>query len=167
MQILLVAMFVLAQMVLPLGQAFAGADPAMVVVPNLSGIWKLDRDLTNADLRRFKTSTLVVTQTYDEVRFDRYDGKNLYASDTFLTDGKERPRYTTRIERAYSRARWDKKNPQLVITTRSFLDLDGYQAYDDIDIWQVSADGETLTNKQRDGKVIVFYRDHSESHPYH
>mgnify|MGYP005811093481 CR=1 FL=1 len=161
--ILVVVALMAAQFMSLPRQAFAAADPALAVIPNLSGVWKLDRDLTNADLRRFRTTTLVITQSYDEVRFDRYDGKNLYATDTFLTDGKERPRYTTRIERAYARAHWDKKKPELVITTRSFLDLDGYQSYNDVDIWTVSPDGETLTHKQIDGKVIIYYRDHNRT----
>jgi len=145
----------------------AAADPTPPGVPNLSGMWKLDRDLTTADMRWNKTTSLVVTQTLDEVRFDRYSGTKLFASDLFLTDGKERPRYTTRIERAYARARWDKKNPVLVITTRSFLDLDGYQSYNDVDFWSVSKDGETLTHKQCDGRVVTYFRDHSESQSIH
>ena len=58
--------------------------------------------------------------------------------------------------RAYARARW--KENKLVVTTRSFLDIYGYQSYSSEDRWELSADGKTLSNKSSDGKVTVFYQ---------
>jgi hypothetical protein len=73
-----------------------------------------------------------------------------------VTDGEERPSYSTRLARAYARARWDKN--ELVVTTRVFLDVYGYQSYSEADRWDVSDDGKTLTDKSSDGKVMVYYK---------
>ncbi len=139
-------------------QSAAGsARPAPApAVPNLSGTWRLDRDLSTADLSRIKTTVLVVRQSYDDIRFDYYDGKRWLGAEQFLTDGTERPRYKTRIERAYARAAW--KGDKLVVRTRSFLDVYGYQSYELTDTWERSDGGQTLINKSSDGKAIVYYR---------
>jgi hypothetical protein len=126
--------------------------------PDLSGTWRLDRDLTTADLRWERTSILVVEQSGDEVRFDHYDGERFIGAERFIIDNTERPRYTTRLERAYARVKWDKN--RLVVSTRSFLDVYGYQWYTMVDRWELSPDGETLSNKSSDGKVLVYNREH-------
>lgn len=123
--------------------------------PDISGVWRLDRDLTTADLRWNKTDKIIVTQTGEKIRFDYFQDTHLLAADTFVTDWIERPRYQTRIERAYARARWDTDG--LLIRTRSFLDAQGYQTYSIEDRWEVSDGGKTLTDKGSDGKLMVFY----------
>ncbi len=134
----------------------AAAGAAQSGLPDFSGTWRLDRDLTTADLRRNKTSILVVYQSLDEVRFDYFDNQRPLGSETFVPDGQERFRYKTRLERAYARTRWEKNG--LVITTRSFLDANGYQSYNMADRWELSSDGKTLTNKSSDGKAMVYYK---------
>jgi hypothetical protein len=131
----------------------AGAQSA----PYLGGRWILDRDLTTADLRWNKTTAVEVSQSDEDIRFDYFDHNRHFASDTFTTDWQERPRYVTRIERAYARARWQKDG--LVIHTRSFLDLEGYRSYSMDDRWELSPDGKTLIERSSDGKVMVFYKD--------
>ncbi len=125
-------------------------------VPYLGGDWKLDRDATTEDMRWNRTTNLHISQSEDDIRFDYYDGRHLLGSDVFVADGHERPRYVTRIERAYARARWNKSG--LEILTRSFLDLEGYRSYSMSDRWEISADGQQLVDKSSDGKVMVFTR---------
>jgi hypothetical protein len=126
-------------------------------VPNLTGTWRLDRDRTTENLARVKTDTIVIEESVEEIRFEYYDRDHReFGAETFITDGFERPRYVTRIERAYARAEW--KGNRLVIRTRSFLDQQGYQSYIVFDSWERSADGETLINNSSDGKAMVYYR---------
>lgn len=129
---------------------------AQTGVPTLSGTWRLDRDLTTADLRWNKTTFLLVSQSEEGIRFDYFDGQRSLGSETFVPDGQERPRYKTRLERAYARTRWDRN--ELVIVTRSFLDHFGYQSYSMTDRWELSPDGKTLTDKSSDGKAMVYYK---------
>jgi hypothetical protein len=133
-----------------------GAAAAQAEMPAFSGTWRLDRDLTTADLRWNKITILTVTQSDEEVRFHYFDRDRSVGSETFVTDGEERPRYSTRLARAYARARWDKD--ELVVTTRVFLDVYGYQSYNEADRWELSEDGKTLTDKSSDGKVMVYYK---------
>ncbi|MBZ5647198.1 MAG: hypothetical protein LAN37_08260 [Acidobacteriia bacterium] len=121
--------------------------------PNLSGVWKLDRDLTTA--RYVKDDTLVVQQTKARVKFIYHSGDRVTGTDVFVTDGKEQDRYTTRIERAYYRARW--KADKLVVVTQHVLDALGYQTYKETDSWVLDKDGKTLTEKLSDGNVAVYY----------
>ena len=132
------------------------AAAAQAEMPAFSGTWRLDRDLTTADLQWNKITILTVTQSDEEVRFHYFDRDRSVGSETFVTDGEERPRYRTRLARAYARARWDKN--ELVVTTRVFLDVYGYQSYNEADRWELSADGKTLTDKSSDGKVMVYYK---------
>jgi hypothetical protein len=132
------------------------AAAAQAEMPDFSGTWRLDRDLTTADLRWNKITILTVTQSDQEVRFRYFDRDRSLGSETFVTDGEERPSYSTRLARAYARARWDKN--ELVVTTRVFLDVYGYQSYSEADRWDVSDDGKTLTDKSSDGKVMVYYK---------
>lgn len=135
---------------------FTVAAAAQSGTPAFSGTWRLDRDLTTADLRWNKITVLTVTQSGEEVRFQYFDPDRLLGSETFVIDGEERPRYSTRLARAYARARWDKN--KLVVTTRVFLDVYGYQSYSEADSWELSEDGTTLTDKSSDGKVMVYYK---------
>lgn len=120
--------------------------------PNFAGVWKLDRDLTTA--KYVKDDTLVVHQTKTRVRFIYHSGDKITGTDVFITDGKEQDRYTTRIERAFYRARW--KDDALVIVTLHVLDVFGYQSYRETDSWVLDKDGKTLTEKLSDGKVAVY-----------
>ncbi len=121
--------------------------------PNLSGVWKLDRDLTTAPY--VKDDTLVVHQTKQRVKFVYQTDGKVTGTDLFITDGKEMDRYKTRIERAFYRATW--KADRLVIVTQHVLDLFGYQSYKETDSWTLDAEGKTLTQHLSDGKVAVYY----------
>lgn len=131
------------------------AAAAVAQVSNLSGTWKLDRDLTTADMRWDKTDTLALSQSGEELRFEYFDRDgHLFGTDTFTTDDVERPRYKTRIERAYSKAHWQRG--KLVIVSRVNLDLQGYQSYNGFESWELSPDGKTLINRLSDGKALVY-----------
>jgi hypothetical protein len=132
------------------------ATPALPITkshPNLSGVWKLDRDLTTAPY--VKDDILVVHQSKQRVRFTYQTDGKVTGTDVFVTDGKEADRYKTRIERAYYRALW--KENELVITTYHALDIFGYQNYKETDSWTLDDDGKTLTQHLSDGKVAVYY----------
>jgi hypothetical protein len=156
-RIVILAAFVLSALCATAQQsAVTGSEQTSSCASSMSGKWHLDRDLTTADLRWNKLTDLVVEQSDGRVRLDYFDHDRPMGSETFITDNRERPRYTTRIERAYARARW--AGHDLVVRTRSFLDLEGYQSFNEIDRWQLSDDGHTLKNLSSDGKALVFYR---------
>jgi len=131
--------------------------------PYMSGTWRLDRDLTTADLRSNKTNRIVVRQLADNIRIQYFHDDQFLGAEAFIADWIERPRYQTRIERAYARVRWEKDG--LLIRTRSFLDAQGYQSYTMEDRWELSDHGETLTDRGSDGKLMVYYRVSSVKRP--
>jgi len=122
--------------------------------PNFSGTWKIDRGRSTGPSAPKAPSEVVITQSGDAVTFEYFFGESRSGSETFVADGTERNRYSTRIERAYSRAQWGKD--ALLINTRHFLDALGYQFYAEADGWVVSHDRETLTNRLSDGSVVVY-----------
>lgn len=142
------AFLVLALLALP-----PGARAVTRTGPNLTGVWKLDRDLTTA--RYVKDDTLVVTQTKQRVKFKYQTRDAVTGTDVFVTDGSEQNGYVTRIEKTYYRARW--KAGELVIVTQHVLDIFGYQTYKETDRWVLAPDGKTLTEKLSDGHVAVYY----------
>lgn len=132
-------------------------------VPDLSGKWKLDRDRSTGPSLRRAATALEITQRGDEVKFVYYSGGAVTGSEAFLADGVEHERYTTRIERAYSKVHWQKDD--LIITTKHVLDLLGYQAYSETDSWLLSQDRQTLTAKLSDGSVLVYEKEPSDPEP--
>jgi hypothetical protein len=139
------------------------AAMAAAQAPNFSGTWKLDRDLTTADMRWDKTDTLMVSQSDDDVRFEYWDrdGRPL-GTNRFTSDNVERFWYKTRMELAWARAHWDQG--KLVVESHVNLDFQGYQYYLGTDTWELSPDGKTLIDRLRDGKSLVFQRQ-TPSHP--
>ncbi len=133
------------------------AIAALAQASDLSGTWKLDRDLTTADMRWDKTDTLVVSQSGEEVSFAFFDrdGRSL-GTNTFTADNIERPWYKTRMERAWAQAHW--QQGKLVVTSHVNLDFQGYQYYNGLESWELSPDSKTLINRLRDGKVVTYQR---------
>jgi len=132
-------------------------------IPDLSGSWKLDRERSSGRSLRQAATRLEITQRGDEVKFVYYSGGAATGSESFLADDIERDRYATRIERAYCKVHWQKD--ELVIATRHVMDLLGYQAYSDTDVWLLSEDRQTLTAKLSDGSVLVYEREASDPDP--
>lgn len=130
---------------------------AAAQAPNLSGTWKLDRDLTTADMRWDKTDTVLISQSDDDVRFEYFDrDRHSLGTNSFTTDNIERLWYKTRMERAWARVHW--QAAKLVVESHVNLDFQGYQYYNGLETWELSADGKTLTNRLRDGKAVVYQR---------
>ncbi len=120
--------------------------------PNLSGTWNIDI-FKSANL---PFSHIVVSQDEIRIHFDYYQGRKQMGSETFILDGRERPRWENNINRAYARAKFEKG--QLVITTRVVTDQEGYQSYMEEDRWVVSSDGSILTYKPADGRTVIYVR---------
>jgi hypothetical protein len=130
--------------------------------PDVSGHWKLDRDLSRGPSVRRAATQLDLTQRGDEVKFVYYSGDAITGSESFLADDIERDRYVTRIERAYAKVRW--RGNDLIIITKHVLDVSGYQAYSETDTWTLAEDRQTLTAKLSDGTVLVYEKD-SDAEP--
>lgn len=126
---------------------------------DLSGNWKLVREKSKGASLAKAATELEITQRGDEVKFDFFDNGEPSESESFLADNIERSRYTTRVDRAYARVRWDKDT--LVITTRHFLDALGYQSFSETDSWVLARDRNTITTNVSDGSVLVYQRDRS------
>ena len=133
-------------------------------LPDFSGHWKLNHARSSGPSLRMAATELEITQRGDEVKFTYYSGGAITGSDSFLADGVERDRYTTRIERAYYKVQWQKDN--LVIVTRHIMDVFGYQTYSETDSWIPSGDHQTLTAKLSDNSLLVYEREAgSDSEP--
>jgi len=132
-------------------------------IPDLSGRWKLDRDASHGPSVRRAATEMDITQRGDEVKFTYYSGGAVTGAESFLADGVERDRYTTRIERAYYKVQWQKDD--LVIVTRHIMDVFGYQAYSETDSWLLSEDRQTLTAKLSDGSVLVYEKEAGDPEP--
>jgi hypothetical protein len=126
------------------------------VVANFSGTWQLDREQSRGPSLATAPTAVEIRQRGDEFKFVYFSGEKSTGSENFLADATERERYTTRLEKAYVRVRWDKG--ELLITTQHVLDARGYQTYSETDSWAVSQDRKTLTNKLSDGTVLVYER---------
>jgi hypothetical protein len=122
--------------------------------PDLSGKWRLNRELSTADPRFMKDDSMIVTQKGNEVKFAYFIDDKADGAETIVVDGIDHRRYVTRIERAYARASWG--NEELVIRTKHVMDDLGYQFYDEIERWVLSANHRTLVNQLPDGKKIVW-----------
>ena len=125
------------------------------VMPNLSGAWHLDPGRTTA-LHQPASATLTIEQAGTQLRYAYFENGIQKYRGELITDGKERERYKTRVDRVYYRARWVKG--ELVIVTRGFQDAMGTQSYSYTDRWAVTSDGNTLTHTLSDRKVVVFVR---------
>jgi len=130
---------------------------------DLSGTWKLVREKSKGPSLAKAATELEITQRGDEVKFDFFHDGEPSGSESFLADNVERSRYTTRVDRAYSRVHWDKDI--LIIVTRHFLDALGYQTFNDTDSWALSRDRNTITNNVSDGSVLVYERDSAAGTP--
>jgi hypothetical protein len=124
---------------------------------DMSGTWKLVREKSKGPSLAKAPTELDVTQRGDEVKFDFMHDGEASGSESFLADNVERSRYTTRIERAFARVRWDDNT--LVVTTRHFLDPLGYQTFSETDSWVLSRDRKTVINNVSDGSILVYERE--------
>ena len=132
-------------------------------LPDLSGHWKLNQERSSGPSLRMAATELDISQRGDEVKFTYYSGGAETGTESFLADGVERDRYTTRIERAYYKVQWQKDT--LSIVTRHLMDIFGYQTYSETDTWKLSEDRRTLTAKLSDGSLLVYEKEGGDSDP--
>ena len=149
----------LAVLLLLLATGFAASKPVQSAPVNLAGSWRLDAVASTLKNIGRAATQIVITQSDDEIQFDYVAGEKSLGSDVFALNGRERQRYSSRVERAYSRARFNKN--QLTITTRGVLDVTGEQQYTDTETWTLSPDGKTLTNDPKDGNLFIYRKDTS------
>ncbi len=124
--------------------------------PDFSGNWKLNLERSSGPSVAQAATALEITQRGDEIKF-RYIFRGASRGiEAFLADDKERERYITRIERAHARAEWRKD--ELLITTRHFMDAQGTQQYSDTELWRISEDKNTLTQRASDGTLLVYQK---------
>jgi len=125
------------------------------VMPNLSGAWHLDPGRTTAPYQP-ASANLTIEQAGTQLRYAYFENGIQKYRGELITDGRERERYKTKVDRVYYRARWVKG--ELVIVTRGFQDAMGIQSYSYTDRWAVTSDGNTLTHTLSNKKVVVFVR---------
>lgn len=130
----------------------AAAVAGTAAPPNFAGKWKLDVVRSTGDTTR--NGTIVINQNGNALEFNYYTGVESAGTDVFVTDGHQRERYRTRLGTAYTRARWEKG--ALLITTTTALNNEGTQTYDDSERWSLSKDGQVLSMKSSDGKVLIY-----------
>ncbi len=132
--------------------AYAWAAKQSSIPPNFSGTWNIDIfKSTNLPF-----SHIIVSQDEIRIHFDYFQGRKQMGSETFVLDGRERPRWENNINRGYARAKFEKG--QLVITTRVVTDQEGNQSYMEVDKWVMSPDGSVLTYKPADGRTVIYVR---------
>jgi hypothetical protein len=127
---------------------------AQKAAPDLSGRWMLAGSNRAWDALKTAETHLIISQSGEEIRLDRYSGEKLLSSETFVADGKERKRYATRTTTAYTKAQWVKGG--FVITTRTVLDPQGTQSYAETDKWFLIDGGLKLQNKLSDGTMLLY-----------
>ncbi len=130
-------------------------------IPNFSGTWKLDRNLSTGQPDAKGASLLVITQSGDTLSFDYYRANNgergdLIQSSSFTTDGRERRGNKARTYITYVKSYWQGKS--LILQNKGIIDPGGEQTFTLEDRWVMSSDGKTLTDQSSDGTKTVFTR---------
>jgi len=128
---------------------------------DFSGTWKLNVKKSRGAPDWRPDTVLVVLQSPHQIHFTYFlndDARQPFESHDYITNGKEAPLYTSANERTFYSVRWDNKNVLQVkihhLVRAEIADTD----WNETDIWTLSDDGKTLTNRLSDGKLIVYDR---------
>lgn len=131
-------------------------------VPAISGTWNLDLIHSTADPQpSFGTQLVITRYGNNKLQFEFLQEKKPLARNVYTLDGREYPSYYNTNERAFVSAKVNNKS-ELVVRTRSILDIDGTQEFTETDTWSLSRDGKTLVDKTDDGKVRVYVKQTDE-----
>ncbi len=143
-----------------LALAGTGAMAAAKDMPvNFSGTWKLNMKKSKGAPDWRPDTVLVVLQSPYQVHFAYFlnaDVEKPFQNYDYVTNGKERQLYAVATEIAYGSAHWNNKNILEVRTHHVVRAEVADTDWTETDVWTLSADGKTLTNKSSDGKILVY-----------
>jgi len=155
------AVTVLLLTLVTLGAAAATKDRLV----DFTGTWKLNMKKSRGAPDWRPDTVLVVLQSPYQIHFTYFlngDARQPFENHDYVTNGKEAPLYTSATELTYYSVRWNNKNVLQVkihhVVRHEIADTD----WSETDIWTLSDDGKTLTNRLSDGKLIVYDRAEKE-----
>ena len=128
---------------------------------DFSGTWKLNVKKSRGAPDWRPDTVLVVLQSPHQIHFTYFlnpDARQPFESHDYVTNGKETPLYTSANEQTFYSVRWNNKNVLQVRTHHLVRAEIADTDWSETDIWTLSDDGKTLTNKLSDGKLIVYDR---------
>jgi hypothetical protein len=126
---------------------------------DFSGTWKLNMAKSKGAPDWRPETTIVILQGPTQIHFSYFltpEAAQPFQSNSYVTNGREQQLYVAATETTYVSARWHKET-ELSVRTRHVVRSEiADTSWDETDSWIISADGKTLTNKQSDGKFLVF-----------
>ena len=126
---------------------------------DFTGTWKLNAKKSKGYPDWRPDTVLVVLQSPYQVHFTYFlnpDAVSPFQNYDYVTNGKESKLYATGPEEAYASARWSNKNVLLIRTHHVVRSEIADTDWTEIDTWILSDDGKTLTNRQSDGKIMIY-----------
>jgi hypothetical protein len=126
---------------------------------DFSGTWKLNVKKSKGFPDWRPDTVLVVLQSPYQVHFTYFlnaDAVSPFQNVDYVTNGLESKLYATGPEEAYASAKWSARNVLLIRTHHVVRSEIADTDWTEIDTWTISDDGKTLTNKQSDGRVLVY-----------
>jgi len=128
---------------------------------DFSGTWKLNMKKSRGAPDWRPDTVLVVLQSPHQIHFTYFlngDAVQPFENHDYVTNGKQTQLYVTGVETAFYSVRWTSKNVLQVRTNHLVRSEIADTDWTETDIWTISDDGKTLTNKLSDGKTIVYER---------
>jgi len=126
---------------------------------DFSGTWKLNMQKSKGAPDWRPDTVLVVLQSPYQVHFVYFlnaDAVSPFETHDYVTNGKESKLYSTGAETAYASVKWTSKYVLQVRMHRQVRSEIADTDWTETDLWMLSDDGKTLTNKLSDGKIIVY-----------
>ena len=126
---------------------------------DFSGTWKLNPQKSKGAPDWRPETVLVVLQSPYQIHFAYFingDVAKPFQNYDYVTNGKERQLYATGNETAFGSARWSSKNVLQLRTHHVVRAEIADTEWNETDVWTLSSDGKTLTNKSSDGKILVY-----------
>ena len=142
---------------LALGALAATKEPLV----DFTGTWKLNMKKSRGAPDWRPDTVLVVLQSPNQIHFTYFlnqDARVPFENHDYVTNGKEEKLYASANEQTYYSVRWNSRNVLQVRVHHIVRSEIADTEWNETDIWTLSNDGKTLTNKLSDGKLIVYDR---------